>query len=399
MKVLSYIIPFACLSLMTVACNDIVEVDKILSQENRPSTGAPVVDRVVLATDTTMPITVAAFEQVVRFQGSNLGDVTSVKFNDVEVDPKEIYSSYECLLAPVPRQLPGEVTNMVYIVTEHGSIETPLEITIPPLTIDGMYNEFAQPGDTTIISGDNFDLYGITAEEADVRFGQIPVNILEATRTELTLQIPQNVTPGSQLSIQGGQMDEPTMLTYADPGISQLFDFNDWPGYSAFTHASQFPDAPANFLWDESIINEEEGDPLPLADGMKYIRFQGTVGAWGWMVMWAGYIDVPAEVAANPADYDMRFEMNNTTAYPIASAARIMFGNFGWYPAGDGVPVNTRGKWMTVRIPCNTIDREGNQLIPNGVDPSTLFAFTIVFSPESEQTFDVAFCNFRFVKR
>ena len=205
MKTLSYIIPFACLTLMTVACNDIVEVDDILSRENRPSTGAPVVDRVVLATDTTMPITVAAFEQVVRFQGSNLGDVTSLKFNDVEVDPKEIYSSYECLLAPVPRQLPGEVTNMVYIVTEHGSTETPLEITIPPLTIDGMYNEFAQPGDTTVISGDNFDLYGITAEAADVRFGQIPVNILEATRTELTLQIPQNVTPGTQISILGGK--------------------------------------------------------------------------------------------------------------------------------------------------------------------------------------------------
>lgn len=37
----------------------------------------------------------------------NLGNVVSVKFNDVEVDPKEIYARYDMLLAPVPRQLPA----------------------------------------------------------------------------------------------------------------------------------------------------------------------------------------------------------------------------------------------------------------------------------------------------
>lgn len=381
------------------ACTDIVEVDEVLAKENIPSTGAPVIDRIVLATDDVLPITEAVFEQVVRIEGSNLGDVESLKFNDVEVDSKEIYSSYEMVLAPVPRQLPNEVTNMVYLTTAHGSVSAPLSISVPDLTMTGMYNEFAQPGDTTTILGDDFDLYGITAEAADVRFGDIPVNILEATRSDITLQIPANAQPGSTISILGGSMDAPVYLKYADPGVASVFDFNDWPGTGAYTHASQFPDAPANFLWDASMVNEEDGDPLPLAEGMKYIRFEGTVGAWGWMVMWAGQIDVPAEVAANPAAYDLRFEINNPAAHPVASATRIIFGNYQWRPAGDGVPVNTRGKWMTVRIPCNSVDAESNQLIPDGLDPTVRFAFTIVFSPESEQTYDLSFCNFRFVKR
>ena len=90
-------------------------------------------------------------------------------------------------------------------------------------------------------------------------------------------------------------MDEAYKLTYMDPGVSQLFDFNNWPGSGAFTHSSQFPDAPKNFLCDGTL----EGQPEPLVEGGKYIRFNNSVKAWGWMVMWAGYITVPAEVAAD----------------------------------------------------------------------------------------------------
>ena len=227
MKTFGYIYAsIATVLLLVSSCTDIVEVDKVLAKENIPSTGAPVVERIVLATEGEMPITTAAFEQVVRIEGSNLGDLKSLKFNDIEVDPKETYSSYEAILAPIPRKLPSEVTNMVYITTANGSTSTSLTVTVPELTIGGLYNEFAQPGDTTIISGDNFDLYGITAEAANIRLGDTPINILAASRTDITLQIPANARPGTRLSIQGSEMKEPVYLTYADEGASQLFDFN-----------------------------------------------------------------------------------------------------------------------------------------------------------------------------
>ena len=90
MKTFGYIYASITTVLLLVSsCTDIVEVDKVLAKENIPSTGAPVVERIVLATEGEMPITTAAFEQVVRIEGSNLGDLKSLKFNDIEVDPKE----------------------------------------------------------------------------------------------------------------------------------------------------------------------------------------------------------------------------------------------------------------------------------------------------------------------
>ena len=390
MKKIKYLAIIAASIFALTSCTDIVEVDDLKAKENKPSTGAPTVDKVVLATDAEFPIEGANFEQVVRIEGTNLGDITSLKFNDIEVDSKEIYSTYDMLLAPIPRALPKEVTNTIYITTKHGELSIPFVVSIPDLTINGLKNEFTQPGDTTVITGDNFDLYGITIEEAIVNLGNLPVNVIDATRTELTIEIPANAAPKSTLTIKGANMDEAYKLTYMDPGVSQLFDFNNWPGSGAFTHSSQFPDAPKDFLCDGTL----EGQPEPLVEGGKYIRFNNSVKAWGWMVMWAGYITVPAEVAADPSSYDLRFEICTGAKFPILAQARIILGDYGWYPSKGGIPVNTYGGWQTVRISADT-----EALLPNPIDPSTNTAFKIIFSPESAQDFDLSMCNFRFVHK
>ena len=116
---------------------------------------------------------------------------------------RRVYSTYDMLLAPIPRALPKEVTNTIYITTKHGELSIPFVVSIPDLTINGLKNEFTQPGDTTVITGDNFDLYGITIEEAIVNLGNLPVNVIDATRTELTIEIPANATPKSTLTIKG----------------------------------------------------------------------------------------------------------------------------------------------------------------------------------------------------
>ena len=390
MKKIKYFAIIAASIFTLTSCTDIVEVDDLKAKENKPSTGAPTVDKVVLATDAEFPIEGANFEQVVRIEGTNLGDITSLKFNDIEVDSKEVYSTYDMLLAPIPRALPKEVTNTIYITTKHGELSIPFVVSIPDLTINGLKNEFTQPGDTTVITGDNFDLYGITIEEAIVNLGNLPVNVIDATRTELTIEIPANAAPKSTLTIKGANMDEAYKLTYMDPGVSQLFDFNNWPGSGAFTHSSQFPDAPKDFLCDGTL----EGQPEPLVEGGKYIRFNNSVKAWGWMVMWAGYITVPAEVAADPSSYDLRFEICTGAKFPISAQARIILGDYGWDPSKGGIPVNTYGGWQTVRISADT-----EALLPNPIDPSTNTAFKIIFSPESAQDFDLSMCNFRFVHK
>ena len=133
MKKIKYFAIIAASIFTLTSCTDIVEVDDLKAKENKPSTGAPTVDKVVLATDAEFPIEGANFEQVVRIEGTNLGDITSLKFNDIEVDSKEIYSTYDMLLAPIPRALPKEVTNTIYITTKHGELSIPFVVSIPDL--------------------------------------------------------------------------------------------------------------------------------------------------------------------------------------------------------------------------------------------------------------------------
>lgn len=398
MKRVSFSIICVCMLFGFMACDDITQVDEVLAGENIPNTGAPAITKIVMANDAEgTPIETAAFTQVVRIEGINLGNVTSLKFNDVDVDLSEVYSSYGAVLAKVPRVLPGTVTDRVYVQTDLGETSAPLKVTIPELKIQGLYCEYAQPGDTTYIQGNDYDLYGITAEDAIVKVGDKDVNVLAASETELMIQIPGNAKMGDPVTVQGTKMAEPVTLDYAKPGVSELFDFNNWPGYGAFTHASKYSWAPKNFLYSKFTAGPD--DPQPLGCDGKYIRFKDDVNAWGWMVFWAGYIDLPADVAANPQDYQMRFEFWNDQKYPLNSNYRIMFGNYQWYPGGDGVALNTKNQWKTIRIDLDEEDPEGHVLVPAGTDSSVRYSFMIIFSPTSAQTYNVAMTNFRFVKK
>ena len=398
MKRVSFSIICVCMLFGFMACDDITQVDEVLAGENIPNTGAPAITKIVMANDAEgTPIETAAFTQVVRIEGINLGNVTSLKFNDVDVDLSEVYSSYGAVLAKVPRVLPGTVTDRVYVQTDLGETSAPLKVTIPKLKIQGLYCEYAQPGDTTYIQGNDYDLYGITAEDAIVKVGDKDVNVLAASETELMIQIPGNAKMGDPVTVQGTKMAEPVTLDYAKPGVSELFDFNNWPGYGAFTHASKYSWAPKDFLYSKFTAGPD--DPQPLGRDGKYIRFKDDVNAWGWMVFGAGYIALPADVAANPQDYQMRFEFWNDQKYPLNSNYRIMFGNYQWYPGGDGVALNTKNQWKTIRIDLDEEDPEGHVLVPAGTDSSVRYSFMIIFSPTSAQTYNVAMTNFRFVKK
>ena len=66
------------------ACQDVVEVEDLKAKDDIPSNGAPEITKIVLANDKEFEIDGADFEDMVRIEGKNLGNVVSVKFNDVE---------------------------------------------------------------------------------------------------------------------------------------------------------------------------------------------------------------------------------------------------------------------------------------------------------------------------
>ena len=131
---------------------------------------------------------------------------------------------------------------------------------------------------------------------------------------------------------------------------------------------------------------------------MKYLRFHSNVGAWGWMVLWAGYIQVPAEVTADPASYNLCFEVCTNASYPLGSTTRICWGDYMWMPGASGIPVNTYGGWRTMRIGLDEVSE--NKIIPDGCSPAPdNTAWKIVFTPTDAMTFDLSMCNFRFSKK
>ena len=98
MKKIEYLVLLVISVFIFVSCTDIVEIADLKAKENRPSTAAPAVEKIVLAKDAEFSIDGANFEDIVRIEGTNLGDVVSLKFNDIEVDRKDIYSHYDMLL-------------------------------------------------------------------------------------------------------------------------------------------------------------------------------------------------------------------------------------------------------------------------------------------------------------
>ncbi|WP_293888651.1 MULTISPECIES: hypothetical protein [unclassified Sphingobacterium] len=130
------------LALLTAGAScqkDIVKYDD--NYDNQlTSNGAPSVQKISTAADLQTAITAGELTQMIVLQGDNLAQVKSIRFNDVEVDLKTIYSVRSRITLAVPRAVPAVVTNKITVVTEKGSTEFPFEVKIPNVVIDGFFN-------------------------------------------------------------------------------------------------------------------------------------------------------------------------------------------------------------------------------------------------------------------
>ena len=75
MKNIKYMAAWAAVLFAFSACQDIVEVEDLKAKDDIPSTGAPEITKIVLANDAEFEIDGADFEDMVRIEGKNLGDV------------------------------------------------------------------------------------------------------------------------------------------------------------------------------------------------------------------------------------------------------------------------------------------------------------------------------------
>ena len=89
--------------------------------------------------------------------GDNLRSVYKMLFNDQQAVLNNSYITDHTLLVDVPNEIPGEVSNMIYLINKNAdTVKVDFQVLVPGPTISSMSNEFAPKGTLATLYGDYF---------------------------------------------------------------------------------------------------------------------------------------------------------------------------------------------------------------------------------------------------
>src|SRR5690606_15931169 len=364
----------------TVSCQkDIVSYDNDYDDQ-LTSDGPPALDKVSTAADLESAIDEGELTQMIALHGQNLTGIRSILFNDVEVDLKQVYAVRSRITLPIPRQVPGEVSNKITVETDKGTATIPFVINIPALVVNGLYNEFITEGDTAIITGKYLDLYQLDTLNGVFDIGGTEVKPFRSVEDSVYFVVPENTQEGATIAISSPLVSDPVIFRYRDAGFSML-DINSL----------------TSFVTDGT----RNGDPVPLPGFEKFLRIHQSYAAWSWNgIFWSGFNLDDADILENPHNYYVKFEMNTKSTASISQGYFILGGDrqeLRWNPAENGV-LNTYGRWKTMRVELTDWYKDASQA--NGTYlQSGWNAFVFSYQPTVDVDDDFNVCNFRIVKK
>lgn len=380
-----YVLPL----LVVVACNDVVTYNDNYDDQ-LTNNGPPEIEKITPYNDFASSIDQGYLTQLITIHGNNLAEVTSIKFNDVNVDLSTIYAVRGSVTVPIPRILPKSVNDSVEIVTKKGKINYLFKVTIPTLEIEGFYNEFTLPGDTALVLGSNFDLYQINKEVGEFQLNGMDVEVINFSANSFKVVIPEGTPNNSVLKISSPILTSPKEVRFRAVDF-QILNYDNLSVDNKMTA-------------DFTMITDgtKAGDPKPLI--RKFSRVQGTFAAFAWKNPIVAYVILTnSDIVNNPDNYYVKFEINNKSQYPLSNGNINIGGTssgalaFSWNPGANGISLNTYGKWKTVTF-------EAKQLFKsNATGGCSLILgqnrFFVIYQPTVASTVDFSFCNFRFVKK
>jgi hypothetical protein len=171
-------------------------------------------------TEKDSAITAGSFGLTIAIMGQDLQDVQEVWFNDLKAALNPNFVTSSNIICAIPNTLPGEITNKVKLVTKSGQeYLADFKVILPPPVILGLYNEMAAPGTVTKVLGNAF--YFIK----EVKFGNLPATIADATPTSITVTVPAGAIAGSLITVTGEGGTVVSKFKYKDQGL-WLFDFD-----------------------------------------------------------------------------------------------------------------------------------------------------------------------------
>lgn len=369
------------------SCDDIVNYNDDYTPADRlANAGAPAINAVYDVADTAFatPITQGTLGQTVVLVGENLNQVQSVTFNTVACDIKNVYAMATRAIVQIPSKLSTEQVHKIEYVTPQGSCLYDFFIPFPDLTVSGLACEFTNAGDSAMVYGKNFDLYGFEDGVSTVKIGSQTLGVGSITSESMKFLIPDGTPENTDIKFcwQTNGISHETVLTFRPSQYLLFGDFGD---------VSMSKDGPV-----QMAIESDEGIGASAWLNQKNMHFTGHYGAWAWST-----IDLSCNmtnvVVDNPDDYVLKMEVLTSANFPLTAQTGLQFcfnwgDPYAWNPGG-GLGINTRGQWQTVTMPLAPMATKGI------AEPGKWQTLRIIFQPHADYDADFRLANFRIEKR
>ncbi len=313
-------------------------------KEEATSSGVPKAVKITSMKDPNTNIDKGNMGDWIALYGEHQQQPTSIRFNDVEVDLKQVYIENDVIYLQVPVKMPQEVNDRIMVVTSAGQVEYPFEVNIPDLELTGMFNEYTLPGDTIKIYGKFLELYEVDSSTTKISFDGIESPVIFANDVYLTARVPLEVKSNIKVKAINSKFDVTAICKgyYRDKNhVITSFD-PDFPYVSA-TGKQWLSTGPT---------------PKPVSD--TYIRFEVDQTKYpdglGWFYLMENSFDYDLDMLKNPDQYELKFELNMNV--PIQKTKFFVYYYWAHNPTAIGSEyfnVQNLNTWQTVTIPLDKI--------------------------------------------
>jgi hypothetical protein len=279
--------------------------------------------------------------RLIAVVGENLENTRELWFNDQQAALNPAFITSQSILVTVPSLPPSDVTNKMILKFANGSeLQHDFEVQISAPQIDRIQSEHVPDGDELVLQGEYF------FQPMKVTFSDgTEAEIASVTQNEVRVKVPAEVESGP-VTVQTNFGKATTKQWFRDN--RNIFADMEGSDYSGWWHGPNY------------IV---ENDPNIKSIGGKFIRINQNLDAGQWFEFMVANPpgtmptqNIPDDAIRNPANYNLKFEINTLSAFIEGTSVRMYIGNdmpgerndknYTWTPVLD-----TKGKWQTITIP------------------------------------------------
>lgn len=383
------------------SCSDVVDYSV---PDRTSNSGAPAISQIYDVQDTgfVAPLNGGVLNQMIHIKGQNLANAKKIRFNDVDVDVRQVYATTDEAWVKIPRVIPGVQNDSLVYETDKGTVKMYFPVSIPSVEIEGLKNEFALQGNQVQINSEYMDLYGfndstetspakVYIENVDVGYRK-EIHCDSCTENFSSIVIPEDCPDNSLIHFSWHEISGDKTATIPYRMTDQLM-FGDFSGDLGWWND-----------WGKGLVTDgtKSGDPESL--GFSFLRVKGTYDAWSWNSTGFGCNWRWFDASAHPENYVLKFEVATNSSNPFnnygdngASGSKNGGYNLTLQAGGEGRcqfdPVsmginNTYGKWITVSIPLTDVLKGGS--LPTEADQ--YIALEFVMQPNTADAWNVDHC-------